>query len=179
MVVQAGNSPYTVYIFLPSYHVTNLIVNPFQTTTAKPKMVNCRELLDGRLQVKWEIQGDHVLIELYGRIKEDQYMGFGISGAQGRAQMVGADVVIAFYDRKTRVFRAEDYFLSQLAQCDGKQGVCPDERIGGKNDIQFLFGERKNGVTTIKYTRPLQTNEPINDLAIKKDAYVSTSSKKC
>lgn len=123
--------------------------------------------------MKWEIQGDHVFIDLYGRINEDQYMGFGISGAQGRAQMVGADVVIAFYDRKARVFRAEDYFLSQLAQCDGKQGVCPDERIGGKNDITFLFGERQNGVTTIKYKRPLQTNEPINDVAIRANSHVS------
>lgn len=130
-------------------------------------------MLGGRLQVKWEIQGDMVQIELFGRIAEDQYMGFGISGAQGRAQMKGADVVIAFYDKKARVFRAEDYYLSQLAQCDGKRGVCPDERIGGKNDISFLFGDRKNGVTTVKYKRPLQTNEPINDLAIQPDSFVS------
>jgi hypothetical protein len=45
-------------------------------------------LLDEKLQVKWEIQGEHVLIELIGRIKEDQYMAFGLSGAQGRATMV-------------------------------------------------------------------------------------------
>ena len=31
-------------------------------------------------------------------------------------------------------FRAEDYYISALSQCDGKQGACPDERIGGKND---------------------------------------------
>lgn len=136
-------------------------------------MSNCRELLGGRLQVKWEIQGDMVNIDLYGRISEDQYMGFGISGAQGRPQMVGADVVIGFYDRKAGVFRAEDYYLSQLAQCDGKQGVCPDERIGGKNDVHLIHGDRKNGVTIIKYRRPLQTNEPINDLAIRPNAHAS------
>lgn len=48
---------------------------------------------------------------------------------------VGADVVVAFYDKVSRVFRAEDYYLSHLSQCDGKQGVCPDERIGGRNDV--------------------------------------------
>lgn len=48
---------------------------------------------------------------------------------------IGADVVVAFYDTVSRVFRAEDYYLSHLSQCDGKHGVCPDERIGGRNDV--------------------------------------------
>lgn len=56
--------------------------------------------------------------------------------------------------------------MSDQAQCDGKQGVCPDERIGGRNDVTLISGERKNGITTITYTRPLQTNEAINDRAI-------------
>ena len=58
-------------------------------------------------------------------------------------------------------------------QCDGKSGVCPDERIGGRNDAVLVSGERKNGVTTIVYRRPLQTNEPINDRAILTDVEVS------
>lgn len=55
--------------------------------------------------------------------------------------MQGADVVVTFYDNHTRTFRAEDYYMSHLAQCDGKQGVCPDERIGGRNDV--IEGELK------------------------------------
>jgi hypothetical protein len=51
--------------------------------------------------------------------------------------------------------------------------VCPDERIGGRNDAVLVSGERKNGVTTITYRRPLQTNEPINDQPIPTDAEVS------
>lgn len=61
-------------------------------------------------------------------------MAFGISGAEGRSQMVYGDVVVAFYDRKELRFRAEDYYISHLSQCDGSKGVCPDERIGAKND---------------------------------------------
>lgn len=87
--------------------------------------------------MQWEIQKDSVIIELYGRISEDQYMAFGLSGANGRSQMVNGDVVVAFYDRSELRFRVEDYYLSHLSQCDGKQGVCPDERIGGKNDAIF------------------------------------------
>lgn len=51
--------------------------------------------------------------------------------------------------------------------------MCPDERIGGRNDAVLVSGERKNGVTTIVYRRPLQTNEPINDQPIPTDVEVS------
>lgn len=85
--------------------------------------------------MKWEIQNDHIVVELFGRIKENQYMAFGLSGTEGRPEMINADVVVAFYDAHERKFRAEDYFISHKSQCDGKQGVCPDIRIGGKNDV--------------------------------------------
>lgn len=75
-------------------------------------------------------------------------------------------MVVAFYDTETRKFYAIDYYMSLLAQCDGKQGVCPDDRIGGRNDVTLITGDRKNGVTTVTYQRPLQTNEPVNDKAI-------------
>lgn len=85
--------------------------------------------------MKWEIQNDHIVVELFGRIQENQYMAFGLSGSQGRPEMKNADVVVAFWDANERKYRAEDYFISHLSQCDGKQGVCPDIRIGGKNDV--------------------------------------------
>lgn len=41
-------------------------------------------------------------------------------------------------------------------------------------DLKFLVtADRKKMVTTIKFRRPLQTNEPINDVAIPTDGYVS------
>lgn len=39
--------------------------------------------------MKWDVQGENIQIELIGRIRGDQYMAFGISGANGRPQMVG------------------------------------------------------------------------------------------
>ncbi|XP_037029296.1 protein Skeletor, isoforms B/C isoform X1 [Bradysia coprophila] len=143
------------------------------TTTHRPPNTNCRELLNGRLQIKWDVQGDNIQIELIGRIKGDQYMAFGISGTNGRPQMVGADIIVAYYDAEARVFRADDYYMSQISECDGKQGVCPDERVGGRNDVQVLTGYQKNGVTSIKFRRPLQTNEPVNDRAFPIDREVS------
>lgn len=105
-----------------------------KSKTAQTQINTCREIIKDKLQVKWEIRGDFLHVELLGRIDEDQYMAFGLSGQNGRSQMVRGDVTVAFYDKNSRVFRAEDYFLSDLSQCDGKYGVCPDSRIGGKND---------------------------------------------
>ncbi|XP_062537926.1 protein Skeletor, isoforms B/C isoform X1 [Armigeres subalbatus] len=142
------------------------------TSTTKPS-VNCKELLLGRLNVMWQIVGEYVEIELIGRIDEDQYMAFGISGRNGQPQMVGSDVVVAFYDRKQRKFRAEDYYLSALSQCDGKHGACPDERIGGRNDAELISGDRRQGVTKIKYRRLLHTNEAASDQPYPTDRQIS------
>ncbi|ALC47592.1 CG34355 [Drosophila busckii] len=143
------------------------------TTTPRPVYSNCREILPNRLQVKWELQGEYLQIELFGRITEEQYMSFGLSGANGRAQMAQSDVVVAFYDTNARVFRAEDYFISDLSQCDGQRGVCPDERIGARNDVIVVSGDRKSGVTSVRYKRLLQTNEAIYDVPIPIDREVS------
>lgn len=119
------------------------------------------------------MQGDLVRITLSARIREDQYMAFGLSGAQGRPQMIGGDVTVAFYDAELNSFHAVDYYMSHTAQCDGTSGVCPDERIGGRNDVILISGERKNNITTIVYTRPLQTNEPVKDLTIPRKGEVN------
>lgn len=51
-------------------------------------------MISNKLQVKWEIQDEYIQIELIGRIREDQYMAFGLSGAQGRPQMVSIIALI-------------------------------------------------------------------------------------
>lgn len=115
-------------------------------------------MLEGRVQVQWELMGEDVQIRLSGRINEDQYVAFGLSGREGKAEMVGGDVVVIGYDKKKKKFIAEDYYMSDIAQCDGTRGVCPDERVGGKNDAILLDGERKNGITTGKYLLNILVN---------------------
>ncbi|XP_011136070.1 protein Skeletor, isoforms B/C isoform X2 [Harpegnathos saltator] len=137
------------------------------SSTPTPKQVsNCKEMLEGRVQVQWQLMGENVQIKVSGRIREDQYVAFGLSGREGKAEMIGGDVVVIGYDNRTGKFIAEDYYMSDFAQCDGKKGVCPDKRIGGRNDAVFVHGERKNGITTVTYTRPLSTNEPVKDRMI-------------
>lgn len=84
--------------------------------------------------------------------------------------MIGGDVVVAFFDRAKNSFHAEDYYLSATMECDGKNGACPDERLGGRNDAVSVTGTRRNGVTCIVYRRPVQTNEAINDQPVPMDA---------
>lgn len=144
------------------------------SSTARPAATtNCREFLDKRLQVRWEIRGDAVEVTLSARMREDQYVAFGMSAAQGKPQMIGADVAVAFYDSDSRTFKAVDYYMSHTSQCDGKSGVCPDDRIGGRNDVTFLEGKRERGVTIIKYKRLLQTNEPVKDRPIPAEGEVN------
>uniref|UniRef100_A0A2A4J7G6 DM13 domain-containing protein n=1 Tax=Heliothis virescens TaxID=7102 RepID=A0A2A4J7G6_HELVI len=134
--------------------------SPFSATN------NCKEILDKRLQVRWEIQGDQVQITLSARLRKEQYMAFGISGAEGRPAMLGADVVVAYWDTRVNQPRVSDYSISHLAQCDGERGVCPDQRIGGTNDAQLVSGNQKNGITTITYRRPLAAKETMKDKEI-------------
>ncbi|XP_026828705.1 protein Skeletor, isoforms B/C isoform X2 [Ooceraea biroi] len=139
------------------------------TTSSTPpnkQANNCKEMLQGRVQVQWQLMGEDVQIRVSGRIREDQYVAFGLSGKEGKAEMLGGDVVVIGYDNRTGKFIAEDYYMSDFAQCDGKRGVCPDKRVGGRNDAVFVHGERKNGITTVTYTRPLRTNEPVKDKMI-------------
>ncbi|XP_048505189.1 protein Skeletor, isoforms B/C isoform X2 [Athalia rosae] len=132
----------------------------------KSTLTNCREILNDRIQVQWEVVEDNIQIRLTARIPDDQYVAFGLSGRQGKAEMIGGDVAVVWYNQKTKKFHADDYYMSDLAQCDGSRGVCPDERVGGKNDVLLLHGERKNGITSVKYMRPLSTNEPVMDQMI-------------
>ncbi|KAL5284543.1 hypothetical protein ACFFRR_006683 [Megaselia abdita] len=144
-----------------------------KTKTAHTQINTCKEIIKEKLQVKWEIKGDSLYVELLGRIDEDQYMAFGLSGDNGKSQMVRGDITLAFYDKISLVYRAVDYFLSDLSQCDGRSGVCPDERIGGKNDAVLLAGDRKKGVTIIKFKRPLKTFDSQYDINIPLDQTVS------
>ncbi len=74
--------------------------------------------------------------------------------------MVGADAVVVYFTPHAREkYHAEDYYMTAKSQCDGKNGVCPDKRLGGSNDVQILHGARKNGVTTVMFKRPIKTRD--------------------
>lgn len=49
-------------------------------------------------------------------------MAFGVSGATGRAQMLGADVAVARFDARLQRGFAADYNITALAPVSGRAG---------------------------------------------------------
>jgi DOMON domain len=107
--------------------------------------------------------GNEIAIELVAIVEENEWMGFGVSGSTTRTFMLGADPTVV--DMYNGTFRARDFYLNNRSQCSGLNGVCPDAR-NGTDDVKFgsVSGEREQGVTLVRYTRPL-TPSDINDSA--------------
>jgi hypothetical protein len=119
-----------------------------------PQGFNCQPLHED-LQVRWQVNGDSLDIELIGNIDESVYMGFGISGSDIDTKMVGADAVLC--DEFEGQFRAVDFYLSAKQPCTNGAGVCADQPNGLTNDISLVSGGRdaSTGITVVRYTRPL------------------------
>lgn len=92
---------------------------------------SCIQLLNGRMQVQWEAILEGVIIRLSARMDENEYMSFGISGAEGRTKMIGADVAVAYFNSEDNKFYAEDYILNAKSQ------VC-EYRISNPNIFPYL-----------------------------------------
>ncbi|KAF2359543.1 DOMON domain [Trinorchestia longiramus] len=119
---------------------------------------NCVQLAPN-FKVEWEAKGDSVEIRLTAEIDENQYMAFGLSPRQGEPVMENSDVVVAYFDSADGSYHAVDYSITARTPCDGTFGVCPDERIGFRNDASVITGERSEGFTSVTYKRPYETGD--------------------
>lgn len=150
-------------------HVTipdNLNIPPYieQSTSS---MSNCEQLHD-YLSVAWDIHDNQITMEMTGAFEDDDmgYMAFGLSSSNSRSAMVGADVFVASY--QSMAPSAVDYKLTAYSQCSSNGGSCPDTYLSGRNDLTLIEGYQKDGITTVKFSRPLTTNDS-NDIAIATD----------
>ena len=116
-----------------------------------PAGYNCQPLNDD-YQVRWQVDGSNLNVELVGRIPDNTYMGWGISGRTTETWMIGADAVIADYPNSGP--RARDFFMDQRAQCNGQAGVCADTTGGFTSDISNVSGEKDDdfGLTLVRFT---------------------------
>lgn len=82
-----------------------------------PQGYNCEPLSED-FQVRWNINGNNIDIELVGDIPENAYMAFGPSGREDETWMINADVVIADIPTgEDERARARDYYMNARAQC--------------------------------------------------------------
>lgn len=112
--------------------------------------------------MEWQAKQDEVHVRLTALMGEDQYIAFGLSPISMRPEMLNSDIVVAYYDHDDGSFHAIDYSVTAKKQCIGMKGVCPDESVNGRNDASVIGGERKNGVTTITFKRPYDTNDHLD-----------------
>lgn len=127
-----------------------------------PSGFNC-EPLNEQLQVRWAVMGGEIAFELVGLIETTEWMGFGVSGSTTKTFMVGADPTVV--DMYNGTFRARDFYLNNRSQCSGINGVCPDSR-NGTDDVKngSVNGERDQGITVIRYIRPLIPSDINNNI---------------
>lgn len=122
------------------------------TIADTPVGFNCEPLSDD-FQVRWAVEGENLLVELIGRIQDNQYMGFGPSGSSDSTSMDDAAPLIAdvFGDE----FRVRDFYISDRSRCSNGVGVCPDTDMQATDDVDMVSGEEDMGLTLIRYRTPI------------------------
>ncbi|KAI5714930.1 hypothetical protein M8J77_007726 [Diaphorina citri] len=127
-----------------------------KTLDYKSALPHCLQL-HRHLQVSWEIFGPAITIQLAGQVDEQSYIAFGLSGSREKAEMLGADVAIAYMDGY-RGF-ALDYNITARSPCikvlGQYKGVCKDALVGGIDNNQIHTAVRENGLNVITYRRTL------------------------
>ncbi|UYV60884.1 hypothetical protein LAZ67_1002667 [Cordylochernes scorpioides] len=132
---------------------------------ASIELDNCEEVFPDKLQVSWKMTNDHLYVQLEGKLEDNEYMAFGRSGNDERAQMIGADVVVAFFDKDLGVVRVVDYFLTNKGQCTRTTGACPDLLLGGSQNVELRASLYEEGRLRVTYRRPLAASDAL-DLSI-------------
>ncbi|KAL8054526.1 hypothetical protein ABFX02_05G142000 [Erythranthe guttata] len=139
---------------------------------------NCKVLSDN-YRIRWSLNEEDAVIDigLEAAIGVQNYMAFGWANPNvSNSLMVGGDVAITGFEGDGLPF-AHDYFITKYSECmineDGTvQGVCPDtmykstDPIGLVNNTILVYGHRKDGVSFIRYKRPLKSNDSNFDLEV-------------
>ncbi|KAG9509971.1 Protein Skeletor, isoforms B/C [Fragariocoptes setiger] len=137
--------------------------------TVKTNPDGSQKLNEGAFQVSWEIRQPDIYFQLEARISPDRYVSFGTSGDPTATQMIGSDVIVAFYDSKSRSVQIQDYMLTDKSQCNAQvgSGSCPDHVFrGGRQDAELISSSYIDGIMKVIYRRKLDTGDDVADRII-------------
>ncbi|CAM6120752.1 unnamed protein product [Calypogeia fissa] len=138
---------------------------------------NCVSLKDGVFRLRWTVNWDSQTVDLglEGALTTSQYMAFGWAQPGVTSSiMLRSDVVVAGFDEKDGPY-AEDYYVGAYKECNwdtsAPSGVCPDSVYTGGTDNSansnaLIHGQRIDGITLIRYQRPLASVDHLYDVAI-------------
>nr|XP_043606108.1 cytochrome b561, DM13 and DOMON domain-containing protein At5g54830-like [Erigeron canadensis] len=130
---------------------------------------NCKVLSD-TYRLRWTSnEKDNVIdIGLEGAIGIQNYMAFGWTEPnREHDHMLNADVAVTGFTEEGVPF-ADDYYITKYSECikidDGLyEGVCPDTMYNvsdsneSVNNTRLAYGHRRDGVSFIRYQRPLKS----------------------
>lgn len=94
----------------------------------------------------WSLDGDKIHVQLTAKTTGWVGIGFGPEKA-----MQGANIIIGAV--KGDKFKVEDHYG------DRKRGHSSDKKLGGTSDVLDPAGSETDGVTTISFSFPLQTQD--------------------
>ncbi|XP_061365734.1 cytochrome b561, DM13 and DOMON domain-containing protein At5g54830-like [Gastrolobium bilobum] len=135
----------------------------------EPTMFENCKVLSKNFRVRWtlNVEEDSIEIGLEAATGIMNYVAFGWadSSADDSELMIGADVAVAGFKEDGLPF-VDDFFITKYSECvrnsDGlAQGVCPDSMYKGSdssdivNNTMLIYGHRRDGVSFVRYRRPL------------------------
>ncbi|XP_021739481.1 cytochrome b561, DM13 and DOMON domain-containing protein At5g54830 [Chenopodium quinoa] len=142
----------------------------------QPTMFENCKILSPKYRVRWTLREDDNVIDigLEAVTGIQNYMAFGWANPKASSgYMLLADVAVTGFTEEGMPF-AEDYYITDYSECSVDEnhvarGVCPDSLYNGSdsvNDTHLVYGHRKDGVSFIRYQRPLKANDPKNDVPV-------------
>ncbi|KAF6147273.1 hypothetical protein GIB67_013094 [Kingdonia uniflora] len=141
---------------------------------------NCKSL-SPNYRLRWTLHPEQDLIDigLEAAIGTQYYMAFGWADPDPTASnglMYHADVAVTGFTEDGIPF-ADDYYITKYSECllskDGSVlGVCPDtiyegsDPIGLVNNTNLVYGHRRDGVSFVRYQRPLESVDKKYDIRV-------------
>ncbi|XP_057948734.1 cytochrome b561, DM13 and DOMON domain-containing protein At5g54830 [Malania oleifera] len=145
----------------------------------QPTMLeNCLPLSKNyRLRWTARVEEDLIDIGLEAVTGIMNYLAFGWADPNSSPElMLHSDVAVTGFTEEGMPF-ADDFYITKYSECtinkDGSvQGVCPDtiyegnDPVGLVNNTKLVYGHRKDGVSFIRYRRPLKSVDKKYDLPV-------------
>lgn len=162
----------------PSAGASNSSGNSSFWTRGVPTMFeNCKTLSD-TYRIRWTLRAEENVIDigLEAATGIQNYMAFGWADSNSSSLMIGGDVAVTGFTEEGVPF-ADDYRITKYSECaadkDGSvSGVCPDtmydssDSVGLVNNTKLVYGHRKDGISFIRYQKPLKSVDKKYDLVV-------------
>ncbi|KDP33531.1 hypothetical protein JCGZ_07102 [Jatropha curcas] len=166
----------------PSVNDTTLDKRKSWNVTAPTMFDNCK-VLSNSFRIRWSlnVKNGSIDIGLEAATGIQNYMAFGWARPDSNSELMqGADVAVTGFTEERKPF-ADDFFITTYRECtidkDGSAfGVCPDTIYEGSdpvelvNNTQLIYGHRRDGVSFIRYRRPLVSVDKKYDLPVNETA---------